>query len=202
MKNSHYFSKEQNTKLEHIPIDFYLKKRRLNISLISSHGIFSKNKLDNGSNLLIDNCIIEDDWKILDLGCGYGPVGISLKIFNPTLYVDMCDINEKAIKIAKLNIKQKRLENIKAFNSNIFSNIKDKDYDTILLNPPQTAGKKICNEMIIKAKDHLKTDGILQIVARHQKGGKEFEKLMRSTYDNVKTIAKGSGYRIYISIKK
>lgn len=201
--NTHYFSKKQDTRYEEIDIKFYLKKRNIEVNLKSAHGIFSKNKLDNGSELLIDHCKLENDWKILDLGCGFGAIGISLALYNQTIKVDMCDVNERATKLSRKNVKNQGLrERIKVLNSDIYSKIEDKDYDSILINPPQTAGKIVCNKMIVEAKEHLKEGGYLQIVARHQKGGRGFEELMQKTYGNVETIAKGSGFRIYCSQKK
>ncbi len=72
-------------------------------------------------------------------------------------------------------------------------------FDTILLNPPQTAGKDVCFEMISKAPNFLKENGLLQIVARHKKGGKALSEKMNSVFCNVKDISKKSGYRIYVS---
>ena len=81
-----------------------------------------------------------------------------------------------------------------------FENIKN-EFDTILLNPPQTTGKQLCFKLIEDSKKHLKNKGYLQIVARHNKGGIELSKKMLEVFNNVKDIAKASGYRIYISQK-
>ena len=81
-----------------------------------------------------------------------------------------------------------------------FENIKDK-FDTILLNPPQTAGKQLCQKLIEDSKQHLNPKGCLQLVARHNKGGKELSKKMFEVFGNMKEIAKGSGYRTYLSQK-
>ncbi|PLW79737.1 16S rRNA methyltransferase [Candidatus Woesearchaeota archaeon] len=195
----HYFSREQNSDFEDIKIRFYLKKRKLEIELLGAPGIFSKDRLDLGTELLLNHCLIKDDWKILDMGCGYGPVGITLAILNNSIKVDMVDVNLRALKVARKNVRTKKLqERVNVFESNIYAKI-EKKYDSILINPPQTAGKSVCNEMIIKAKDHLKQGGVLQIVARHQKGGKGFEQLMEETFGNVETLAKGSGFRVYVS---
>ena len=72
-------------------------------------------------------------------------------------------------------------------------------FDTILVNPPQTAGKDICFQIIDEAKNHLNNNGLLQLVARHNKGGSVLEKHMKEIFGNVEQIVKGSGYRVYIS---
>ncbi|MEK6955808.1 MAG: methyltransferase, partial [Nanoarchaeota archaeon] len=160
-------------------------------------GVFSPRELDTGSDILLKNCIINDNWKVLDLGCGYGIVGISLKLLFPSITLTLSDINERALDMTRKNIKK---YNIKAYviKSNSFDNIKDK-FDTILLNPPQTAGKQLCFNMIEKSKEHLNKDGILQLVARHNKGGKDLSKKMFEVFSNVKEITKTAGFRVYVS---
>ena len=196
---SHYFSKEQDS-------SFILKRIPINVSglsfeLFSSSGVFSKDALDKGSLVLIENAIIEEEWDILDLGCGYGPVGISIKKLYPSTKVLMTDVNKRAVLLAKKNISLHHLENIDAIESDSFKNI-DFKFDTILLNPPQTAGKDICFSMIEESFNYLKSEGLLQIVLRHNKGGETLEKKMQEIFGNVKHTAVQSGYRVYVSIKQ
>ena len=73
------------------------------------------------------------------------------------------------------------------------------EFDTILLNPPQHAGKDVCMKMIENAIKYLKNGGLLQLVARHNKGGKSFEKKMKEVFGNVKDIAKKGGFRVYVA---
>ncbi len=110
----------------------------------------------------------------------------------------MTDINERAIKLSRMNIKLNNIENVIVKKSNLYGNIEG-EFDAIIINPPQTAGKKVCFEIIEKAKEHLKKNGLLQLVARHNKGGKELEKKMKEVFGNVEEIGKKSGYRVYIS---
>ncbi|MBT3463914.1 class I SAM-dependent methyltransferase [archaeon] len=195
---SHYFSKKQDT-------EFIIKKIEVNVAgltfeLLSSSGVFSKDELDKGSKILIENSIIEDGWEVLDLGCGYGVVGISIKKMYPTTNVLMSDINQRAVSLSKKNIRLHQLKDIKAKDSDNFEKI-DEKFDTILLNPPQTAGKDICFKMIEDSFDHIKSDGLLQLVARHNKGGKTLSKKMMGVFGNAKDIVIKSGYRVYVSIK-
>ena len=112
----------------------------------------------------------------------------------------MSDINERAIALTKKNLK---LNNIKAktIMSNLFENIKG-NFDIILSNPPQHAGKAICIEIIEQSFTHLNKNGSLQLVVRHQKGGKALSKKMHEIFGNVETIGRKSGYHIYYSEKK
>jgi len=191
----HYFTKSPKSEIKIFKIKNKLRNKE--IEFYTASGLFSLKNIDKGSKLLTEKCIIKNNWKILDLGCGYGIIGLALKLAYPNMEVTFSDINERAIQLTNMNLK---LHNIKAkaIQSNSFENIKDK-FDTILLNPPQTAGKEICFKLIEDSKEHLKNKGLLQIVARHNKGGKDLSKKMLETFHNVKETAKSKGYRIYIS---
>lgn len=193
----HYFTKSPKSKLRIFKIKAILRSKE--IEFYTSSGLFSINKVDKGTELLINKGITKDNWKILDLGCGYGIIGLSLLLTNQTLKLTFSDINERAIQLTKINLKKYNLQ-AKVIQSDGFENIKEK-FNSILLNPPQTAGKKLCLKLIEESKNYLENKGLLQIVARHNKGGKELSKKMLETFNNIKEIAKSKGYRIYISQK-
>ncbi len=193
----HYFTEKPSSEIKLNKIKTILRNQE--IEFFSTSGLFSKKRVDKGSTLLINKCLIKDNWKVLDLGCGYGIVGLMLLKINATIQVTFSDINERAIKITKMNLKLHHLKG-KTIQSNGFEKINEK-FNTILLNPPQTAGKETCFNLIKDAKEHLETEGFLQIVARHNKGGKELSKKMNELFGNREEKAKSAGYRIYISQK-
>jgi 16S rRNA G1207 methylase RsmC len=190
----HYYSEEQKSELKLRKISARL--RGIEIEMWTGAGVFSPKKVDKGSELLANDCIMEDKWRVLDLGCGYGAVGIAAAKAFPSSEVVMTDINKRAVRIAKMNIRLHRLKNASAVQGDMYQKAEGK-FDTILLNPPQTAGKEICFRMIELAKEHLKKGGLLQIVARHNKGGKTLSEKMKETFGSVEEISKKSGYRIY-----
>jgi len=192
----HYYSEKQTSKLRIKEIEVTLRGNKL--KFYTGSGVFSIGQIDKGTKLLIEASIIQPNWKILDLGCGYGAIGISIAKAFPLAHITMTDINERAIKLARMNIELNNLKNIELIKSNLYQNIQEK-FDTIITNPPQLAGRKICFEIIEKAKDHLEKEGLLQLVARHNKGGKELEKKMNEVFGNVEEIAKKGGYRVYVS---
>ncbi len=191
----HYYTKTPKSELKLFKLKTRLRNKE--IELYAASGLFSIKQVDKGSELLINKCLIKNNWKVLDLGCGYGIIGLSLLLTNPSLKLTFSDINERAIEITKKNLQLHRLK-AEIIQSSGFEKIKDK-FDTILLNPPQTAGKQLCFKLIEDSREHLNKKGYLQIVARHNKGGKELSKKMLEIFNNVKDIAKSSGYRIYIS---
>jgi 16S rRNA (guanine1207-N2)-methyltransferase len=198
--SEHYYTKNPKS-------TFYTKEFSINLFnkqmiFYTGASVFSIGKLDTGTKLLIENCIIkdEDDFKLLDLGCGYGIVGIALKKKYPKISVTCSDINNRAVELTKKNSFLNKTK-IETLQSDIFENLKDKLFDTILINLPQNAGKDICFKIITESFDHLKNNGTLQTVSRHQKGGKSYEKKMIEIFGNCEYVGKGSGYRIYLSKK-
>ncbi len=191
----HYFTESPKSELKIKKIKSVLRNRE--IEYYTASGLFSMKKVDKGSELLIKKSLIKENSKILDLGCGYGIIGISLLLTINNIQVTFSDINERAIEITKKNL---RLNNLKAetIQSNGFEKISEL-FEVILLNPPQTAGRDLCFKLIEDSKKHLKEKGTLQIVARHNKGGKELSKKMLEIFNNVKDISKQAGYRIYLS---
>jgi 16S rRNA (guanine1207-N2)-methyltransferase len=190
---THYFSKKQDSDLDLKTITIRLKEIRF--ELYSGSGVFSKGKLDRGSELLISDCRLEGK-TLLDLGCGIGAVGISLKLLHPHLEITMSELNERAIMLAKKSIRKLRLD-IQTVKSDLYQKLGR--YDMILSNPPQAAGKELSFRIISEAKGHLNPGGTLQIVARHNKGGEVLEKKMSEVFGNVSQVSIKSGFRIYLS---
>lgn len=193
----HYYSKEQKSPLDLKKISQRINKKEFDFYTAS--GIFSKDKVDKGTLILAENMIIDQNSKVLDIGSGIGILGIvAAKIFNAD--VVMTDINKRAIMLAKKNIKLNNV-NAKIYQCNLYEKIKDNDFDVILTNPPQTAGKELCFRLIEHSKIHLKQGGSLQLVARHNKGGASLSRKMEEVFGNVKVVARKSGYWVYMGEK-
>lgn len=192
----HYYTEKPTSELKIRQIKAILRGKEF--LFYTGSGVFSPEKVDIGTMLLINDSIIEPEAKILDLGCGYGPVGITIKKIFPETKVFLTEVNQRAVMLAKKNARLNRAD-VKIAQGNMYESVKEEKFDTILVNPPMAAGKKLCFEMIEQAKMHLTEEGTLQLVARHQKGGRELEKKMQEVFGNVKEISKKSGFRIYLS---
>ena len=193
----HYYSEQQKSLINIKKIK--QKIRGIGFEFYTASGVFSKEKVDNGTIVLAENMLIPKNSNVLDIGCGIGILGIvAAKLFNAN--VVMSDINKRAVMLARRNIE---LNNVKAdiHQGNLYEKINKNNFDVILSNPPQTAGKEICFKLIEQSKNYLKTGGILQLVARHNKGGKTLSKKMEEVFGNVKVIAKKAGYWVYLSEK-
>lgn len=192
---SHYFENDEN--LESNIVDFKVNIDNNCFTFSTDNGVFSKGELDFGTYLLIKNVLKMDlSGDVLDLGCGYGPIGIILKK-NKDINVDMIDINKRAIHLTKMNAKKNGVI-INSFYSDGYENVTN-IYNYIISNPPIRIGKQNLYKLLIDSKNHLKKDGEMIIVVRKEQGALSLIKDM-SVYYNVKTIDKEKGFLI-ISLK-
>ncbi len=192
----HYFSEKPHSFVKHTPFSYSFKNYQF--VFLSAPSTFSIGKIDRGTEVLIHSMDIKNAQTILDIGCGIGVVGIIASRINPKAKITLADINERSLLLAEKNCAQNHCPDIKIIKSNLYDRIKE-SFDCILSNPPQKAGKKICFQLIEEAKEHMKKNGTLQIVARHQKGGKSLEQKMKDVFGNVHTLSRESGYRVYCS---
>ena len=158
----------------------------------TDNGVFSKDGLDFGSRLLLESIPLEEVGdKVLDMGCGYGVLGIILNKFI-LCKVDMVDINFRAIHLAEINIKENHCEHVSAFYSNTYENINSK-YSCIITNPPIRAGKKVVYDMVMNARNYLNKDGKLFLVIRKEQGAKSLIVDLQKNY-NVVILNKKKGF--------
>lgn len=168
----------------------------LNNSFIfyTDNGVFSKDGLDFGSRLLLENIpLTEIGESLLDVGCGYGVFGIILnKILG--VKVTMCDVNRRALHLAEKNIKENKCNDCSVIESSCYQNINSK-YSTIITNPPIRAGKKVVYEILEGAKDYLLPGGRLFFVVRKEQGAKSIISDMQKIY-NVEVLERKKGFFI------
>lgn len=190
---SHYFTNDY-VKSEEKTVKVIIKNTHL--KFIVDNGVFSKKGLDFGTRTLLEN-IQDIKGDVLDFGCGYGPIGIFIKKTSSS-NVDMIDINDRAISLAKKNAKLNKVD-VNIFKSNIYENI-DKKYDYIITNPPIRVGKKILYEILFKAKEYLKENGKLLFVINKNGGAKSVLKDLEKEYE-VDVITKNKGFYIICAKK-
>ena len=189
---SQYFDNDKNIKSEKKLVKFQLDNKEF--CLQSDNGVFSKDKFDYGTRVMLENIDINSlCGKVLDLGCGIGVVGVIIGTFNSSVSIDMVDVNERAINLAKENIKSNNLNN-KVFISDVYSSVNVK-YDYIITNPPIRAGKQVIRKFLFGAKDYLNDDGILYFVMRKDHGVKSMIKELQKIY-NVEVVCKDKGFYI------
>ena len=196
--SNHYYSKRPSTPRRRTVISDVI--RGIPIELITEPGVFSPKRIDPGTRLLIENLDIPEKGTALDMGCGYGVIGIILAKINPALKVYLVDINKRAIELAKINAKINKVQDrVIVLQGNLYEPVRDKKFNLIASNPPISAGLKIVEKIVEEAKNHLVEKGIIEIVLR--KGVNTISSLMEKTYGNVEIVARKSGYKVLKSIK-
>ena len=192
---SHYFENDKNLVSEIKTFDINILGNLFTFN--TDNGVFSKGELDFGTSLLIKNVLkMNLSGQILDLGCGYGPIGIILKKIK-NVDVTMSDVNRRALHLVKMNAKKNNVL-VTAIESNGYENIPDL-FDYVISNPPIRIGKKNLYQLLIETKKHLKENGELIIVVRKEQGALSLVRDM-DVYYRVKVIDKDKGFLI-ISLK-
>lgn len=189
----HYFTNNENLKSEIKTLSY--SYNNYDFLFMSDNGVFSKSHIDYGSRLLVETFLksYEHQGKILDVGCGYGFMGIVISKVLDTK-VTMIDVNKRAVHLTKRNIDALKVQ-AEAFISNVYENINEK-YDVIITNPPVRAGKDILLKILEGAKEYLNEGGALWYVLRKDQGAKSMEKVLSKHY-KIENMEKSKGFYIF-----
>jgi 16S rRNA (guanine1207-N2)-methyltransferase len=197
MKTNMYY--EDNTDLAHDLHDLRVNLLGNNLIFTTDAGVFSKSAIDFGSQLLLNQLNFKAGETVLDVGAGYGPMGISItKAFDTP--VTMVDVNDRALGLAATNAAKNGVT-AQIFNSDGYENV-DGHFDHIVSNPPIRAGKQVVHRILSEAIDYLNPGGDLTIVIQKKQGGPSAEKRMQEVFGNVETLKRDKGYYIYRSVKE
>lgn len=192
----HYFTNNQTLKSSRKLMEINVNNKIY--SLYSDNGVFSKNGLDYGTRLLIENLPLDMlHGKVLDVGCGYGPIGIYIAK-ETDCEVDMIDVNIRAIHLAQMSLKENKVK-ANIYESDAYSNVKEK-YDYIITNPPIRAGKIKVMEILLGAEKLLNQNGELWFVMRKDQGVKSTISQLESIY-KVSIVEKKKGFFIVCATK-
>lgn len=170
---------------------------------ISDNGVFSKSEIDQGSLVFLKavDKYSQIQGKILDLGSGYGTIGLILAHFYKGANFLLADVNTRACILARENAKNFNLDNVEIRESDCFSSIEE-TFDFILINPPIRAGKKVIYKMFLESYSHLNANGKLLIVIRKNQGAETASKYIQGVFNNCTLIDRDKGYHIYEAIKE
>lgn len=192
----HYYS--NNPSSTHDYQEFEVTVRNVTLKLTTDAGVFSKNRLDPGTKLLMEALPLDFEInQVLDLGCGYGPIGLAVAKLLPNATVYMSDVNERAVELGLKNARLNGITNIIIKSGEGFEPFPNQRYDLIITNPPIRAGKQIIYGMVDQAFDALNPGGRLVLVIRTKQGAKSMEAKMNSVFGNVTELEKGGGYRVF-----
>ena len=170
-----------------------------NMTFLTDAGVFSKKMVDFGSQLLLKCLEVNQGETVLDVGCGYGPLCLSLaKAYG--VQAIMVDINNRALDLARQNAERNKVE-ATIFQSNIYEQVEG-TFDHVISNPPIRAGKQVVHEIIEKSKAFLETGGDLTIVIQKKQGAPSAKSKMEEVFGNCEIVKKDKGYYILRSVKE
>lgn len=184
---SHYFINDDSVKSNIKEVRHSFKG--LDFKFLTDTGIFSYGEIDDASEILITN-IPNLNGSMLDLGCGYGFIGVCLsKAYN--LHTTFVDVNLKALELTKKNCINNNVKG-DVFESDGFSNIKQK-FNNIVMNPPIHAGKKLIFDIYENSIKYLENGGSLFLVIRKKHGAESTIKRLTEIYNNCNILYKKKG---------
>lgn len=188
---THYFTNDPNLKSDEKKITTYIGNQEF--TFFTDYGVFSKKNLDFGTRCLLETIDLTSiKGKVLDFGCGYGPIGIYIKK-NTDALVDMIDINHRSLHLASLNAKENGVD-VHIFESNTYDQVTDQ-YHFIITNPPIRVGNEILYQILLGAKEHLVSGGQLIFVMNKDQGAKTAIKRLSESYE-VEVLDKKKGFYI------
>lgn len=196
---SHYYSKTQDD-IESKPSYFNFNYKGLELRFKTDNGVFSKDYIDYGSFVMLNNFMPNDiNLPILDMGSGYGPIGITIS----RLYdreVVMAEINERAYNLSLENIKNNKAS-CKAYNSDLYEKLEGMEFSSIITNPPIRAGKAVVYAIYDGAYTHLANNGELWVVIQKKQGEESSKKYIEELFGNCEIVKRDKGYYILKAIK-
>lgn len=196
----HYYSKNPDVKSE--PKQWRTNLRGTSFVFVTDAGVFSKGEVDFGSRLLIDTFRAPDvEGDILDVGCGYGPVGLSIASLLKERTIQMVDVNERALALSRTNSQKNNIENVVIYASDALDEVETKEFASILTNPPIRAGKETVFKIYDQAYEHLAMGGDLWVVIQKKQGGPSTIARLEELFGNAEIVEKSKGYYIIKSIK-
>jgi len=171
------------------------------LDFTTTWGIFSPREIDDGTQLLMKYLKVNEDDDCFDLGCGYGPIGLTLAKLAPKGATLLVDKDFMAVEYSNKNAKLNNINNAKAILSNGFQHVDpSKRFDIIVSNVPAKVGKEMMSLMLHDAHQHLKDDGKLYLVTVN--GLRQYMKRnLQEIFDNYKKVKQGKSYTIHLAVK-
>lgn len=198
--SEHYYSRTQNVESDPKYWDYSLKGQRFRFK--TDNGVFSKKEVDFGSRLLIETFELPRvEGPLLDVGCGYGPIGLSIAKTANERITHMVDVNQRALQLARENAELNRIENIRIYESDRLLNVTENGFSAILTNPPIRAGKKVVHDIFEQSHQHLAPEGELWVVIQKKQGAPSAIEKLNGFFAEVDVVKKEKGYFI-IKAKK
>jgi len=199
--SEHYFTRQPRSAEDRRR--FQTELRGFPFLFVTDAGVFSRDGVDEGSRTLIGMMDFPSGARVLDIGCGYGPIGLAAARLAPRGHVTMTDINERAAELARENAALNGIGNVTVKTGDLFEPVAGETFDVILANPPIRAGKAVVYRLFEEAKAHLAPGGAFWVVVHNKQGAPSARKKLEELFgeDSVEEIGKHKGYRVYRAVR-
>jgi 16S rRNA (guanine1207-N2)-methyltransferase len=199
-RKEHYYSEKPKSPPRLGIIHAILRDR--NFEFVTASSVFSTKRVDLGTRILIENMVLPAQGFVLDIGCGYGPVGIVAARLNANLHLLLTDINRRAVLLSRQNAQKNHANNVEVRQGSLYEPVQGLSFKAILSNPPVSAGMQTVQDIITGAPRVLAIGGTLQMVVRSKIGKKTLPDAFISAFGNVSVLAIESGYRVLMAQKQ
>lgn len=170
-------------------------------TFVTDRGVFAASGIDPGTRALIEAMRVEPGDQILDLGCGYGPIGIVAAHLAPRGRAVLVDVNERAVELAAENVRRHRLANVEVLAGDGAAPVRGRVFDVVLTNPPIRAGRAVLRRLLGEIRDVLRPGGRLYLVARTAQGAKTLADEIGTRVGPVREVEQQAGYRVYEAVR-
>lgn len=198
--SDHYYTSRPTT--AHDRRNWEAELHGYKLRFVSDAGVFAKGGVDYGSRTLVEAMEIPVNAEVLDVGCGYGPIGLTAAKLASQGHVTMIDVNGRAVELARENARNNKVDNVTILESDLFAALDSTaQFDVVLTNPPIRAGKEVVHAIFEGAYERLRSGGALWIVIQKKQGAPSAKQKLESLFTQVEEVTKDKGYRIYRAIK-
>jgi len=190
-----YFAEQPHVRSERSERRFLYRGELL--TFVVDTGIFSSHGLDPGTALLIENLALRPTDRVLDLGCGWGAVGVAAAKSATEGRVVLTDVNRRATRLARENLERNRVRNAEVRAGSLYTPVRGERFDVIATNPPYHAGRELVLRILSEAPEHLLPDGRIVLVGKGSQGIRFYQEWLESHWlGEVSVLGRGSGYRV------
>lgn len=190
----HYYSRNPISERDKREFSTDIRGRTLTFSTDAS--VFSKKGVDYGTRLLIEALPLPLEGDVLDLGCGYGPIGIAVALWSPRSRVVMADVNRRALELCRHNAKRNGVEQVTVLESDGLKALEHLSFDWVVTNPPIRAGKRVVYRLFEETRTHLRESGQFWLVIQKKQGAPSAIKKLQSLFSDVTVAVRSKGYAV------
>ncbi len=196
----HYYAEQPKSEAKFGLVQTRLRGRPF--EFVTASSVFSTKRVDLGTRVLIEAMKLPDLGCVLDVGCGYGAVGIAAAAFNRKLRVVLTDINRRAVLLARQNAERNRVSNVEVKHGTLYEPVEDLCFNCVLSNPPVSAGMQTVEALIRGAPAVMASKATFQMVIRSKIGKKTLPQVFTEAFGNFEVLAIESGYRVLMAQKQ